>query len=189
MTARTPARRAPPRRHLGFTLVELMVGLAILGVLMLVAVPSFNDAILSNKLSGVANTFSASAQLARSEAIKRNSGSSTPLRMCRSSDGLNCATSGGWEQGWIIFNDLDNDGVIDTAETLLHQQNALPNGFLLTGDTYNITFLGTGLAGTTGTFKVCRKLPSVGAQDRAIALSISGRIAITTTTTGTCAST
>ncbi|MBI5277307.1 MAG: GspH/FimT family pseudopilin [Burkholderiales bacterium] len=167
-----------------------MVGLCILGVLMLVAVPSFNDAILSNKLSSMANSFSASAQIGRSEAIKRNSGVNSPngpVRMCRSSDGATCATSGAWEQGWIIFDDRDGDSVLDTDETLIFKQDALARGFLLTGDSYSITFQGTGLT-SSGTFKLCRNAPSVGTQDRSIGLSASGRVSITKTATGTCTS-
>lgn len=180
--------RAPLRRPRGFTLVELMVGLAIIGVLLLVAVPSFNDAILSNKLSSVSNSFSAGVALARSEAIKRNATSAAPVKMCRSSDGAQCATSGSWQQGWIIFNDLDNDGALDSAETLLLRQGELPRGFVLTGDSYDVRFLGTGLIdpAVALAFKACRYSPSVGSQDRAIAIGVTGRVSITTTATGTC---
>lgn len=179
---------APARRARGFTLIELMVALAILGVLMLVAVPGFQDAILANKLSGITNSFSSSVQITRSEAIKRNSTPSAPMKMCRSADGANCASSGGWEQGWIIFNDADNDGVLDSTETLVFRQNELAKGFVLTGDSYVITFLGTGLSGASGAlaFKACRKSPSVGASDRAVTLALSGRVSISTTATGTC---
>ena len=182
--------RSLPRRARGFTLIELLVGVCILGVLMMVGVPSFNDAMLGQKLSGMTNSFSASAQIARSEAIKRNSTAAAPLKMCRSADGVNCASSGGWEQGWIIFNDLDNDGVLDSNETLIYKQAALANGYYLTGDTYSLTFVGTGVTSdnTARTFKVCRFSPSAGSQDRSVAVSVTGRITITTNHTGTCAS-
>lgn len=165
-----------------------MVALAILGVLMMVAVPGFQDAILANKLSGVSNAFSSSVAITRSEAIKRNSTPSAPMRMCRTTDGVNCASSGGWEQGWMVFNDADNDSVLDSNETLAFRQNEVSKGFVLSGDSYNITFLGTGLSGASGTlnFKVCRKSPSVGNSDRAITVNVSGRVSITTTNTGTC---
>ena len=53
-------------------MIELMVTVAILAILGTIAAPSFNDVILGNKLAAYANNFVASAQLARSEAIKRN---------------------------------------------------------------------------------------------------------------------
>ena len=74
----------------GFTLIELLITIAILGILLGIAAPSFNEAILSNRLAGYANTFVAGASVARSEAIKRN----FSITMCRSADGATCATSG-----------------------------------------------------------------------------------------------
>ena len=166
----------------GFTLIEMLVTLVVLGLLMTVAVPSFNNAILSNKLSGYATSFAASAQLARSEAVQRNAS----VTMCRSADGASCATSGGWQQGWIIFNDKDGDGSVDADETRVHYQQALGSDFSFTGDPYTIVFQSTGLSATSGSLTLCRQRPSPGAQERVITLSATGRVSTAITRTGIC---
>ncbi|MCG2592854.1 GspH/FimT family protein [Ramlibacter sp. XY19] len=179
----TLSRRGGRRRAAGFTLIELLTTLTVLGLLLAVAVPSFNNAILGNKLSGFSNSFLASAQLARSEAIKRNAA----MTMCRSADGTNCASSGGWQQGWIIFNDKDGNGAVGSDETRVHYQQALGSDFSFTGDAYTVVFQSTGLSATSGTLTLCRKLPSPGSQERVLSLSATGRVSSAITRTGTCA--
>lgn len=170
------------RRAAGFTLIELMVTLTILGVLGMVAVPAFNNAILGNKLAGFTNSFMGGVQVARSEAIKRNA----PIKMCRSADGQTCASSGGWQQGWIIFNDInDNDAINSPPETRIHYQQKLGDDFSFTGDNYEIVMQPTGLTATSAALTLCRSNP-VGAQERTVTLGTTGRIAIVKTTTGTC---
>src|SRR5688572_32614094 len=109
-------------REGGFSLVELMVTVTVLALLMGIGVPTFRDVSLGSRLSASANDLLASVQLARSEAIKRN----VAVTLCASADGVSCAGSGGWEQGWITV--IDPLG----AATVLQHQQSLPDGYLLT---------------------------------------------------------
>jgi type IV fimbrial biogenesis protein FimT len=137
---------------------------------------------LSNKLNAGANNFVASAQLARSEAIKRNS----TVRLCRSTDGLSCATSGNWKQGWIVFHDVNNNGTVDSGDTVIQVQEALSSDYSLTGDSYSLTFQSIGAGSNAATLTLCKASPSPGSQEREIKISATGRTSVTATRTGLC---
>lgn len=56
----------------GFTIIEAMIGIALLAVLLGLAMPSFSTMIQNARLRGEAETIVAALKLARSEALKRN---------------------------------------------------------------------------------------------------------------------
>lgn len=143
----------------GFTLLELMITIAIVAILATIAVPSFNEAALGSKLNSTANSFVASAHLARSEAIKRND----PVTVCASADGENCGDT--WNSGWIVL----------AGGKAIYAQPALPNGFSLTGNAATLTFQPSGLAANSVDLTLCRFAPSVGGQRRLISVSTTGR--------------
>ncbi|PVZ70448.1 GspH/FimT family pseudopilin [Pelagibaculum spongiae] len=104
----------------GFTLTEIMMTIAVLGILAVWAVPSFRNIILNNSLISYSNELSGSLMFARSEAVTRRK----DVTLCASANGSTCNAANQWNRGWIIFIDENGDGARATApangETLLH---------------------------------------------------------------------
>lgn len=163
----------------GFSLVELLVVIAILGILLGTVMPWAATAADSMRLSSQANLYLASLHLARSEAIKRNS----RVTLCKSADGMSCAGNGGWQQGWIIFHDANNNAAKDGAEVVVHQVPALPASFLLVGNQNVVRYVSFGASGGThlvsgafqaGTLTLCRQ-SAAGGEARDIVINSAGR--------------
>jgi type IV fimbrial biogenesis protein FimT len=124
-------------RPAGFTLVELMVTVAIVAILAAIALPSFSTSIRNSRLASTTNEFIAAINLARSEAVKSN----RTGQVCASSDGATCGTD--WSQGWIVWADANGDGDPQPGEIRRHQQ-AL-NGMTISdssGDQFTFTARG-----------------------------------------------
>jgi type IV fimbrial biogenesis protein FimT len=93
------APRPRGRRDRGFTLVELLIAVAVLTIVLLVGVPTFGNLIDETHLTTTTNQVVASMHLARSEAIKRG----VPVGVCASTDGISCSGSKDWAGGWMVF--------------------------------------------------------------------------------------
>jgi type IV fimbrial biogenesis protein FimT len=170
----------------GFTLVELVVTLATAAILLVLAVPNLNDVTLNGKLRSQANAFLATLHLARSEAIKRNE----RVVVCKSADGEACAAgngSGGWDQGWMIFHDHNNNGVRANDEDIIERHHALAFGFALTGNANVDDYISFSPSGATmltsgafqsGTLTLCRFAPALAGRWRKIVVSGTGRARI-----------
>jgi type IV fimbrial biogenesis protein FimT len=95
----------------GFSLIELMVTIALISILLTVGVPSFSSILRSMTLTTQANNFVASINFARSEAIRRNS----VVTLSASAGNL---TQNHWESGWQIWIDSNGNGTLDNGELL-----------------------------------------------------------------------
>lgn len=109
-------KRAQP----GFTLLELMVVLAIAGVLFAVGIPAMGNFIRNSRITGAANDVMAALHFARSEAIKRR----LPVTLCTSTDLATCANSA-FLTGWVAFVDTNQSGQVDAGEVVLLQHEAM----------------------------------------------------------------
>ncbi|WP_413701430.1 GspH/FimT family pseudopilin [Psychromonas sp. KJ10-10] len=94
----------------GFTILELMITIAIMAILIAVAVPSFNSMMISNSVTRDQDTIFSLLLTARSEAVKRG----RAVSVCQSSNLTACDSSASWTDGVIVFFDSNADGDIDT---------------------------------------------------------------------------
>jgi type IV fimbrial biogenesis protein FimT len=177
-------------RAAGFTLIELMIVIAVASILAGSAIPSMKSMLRSVRLSSATNDFVGALTLTRSEAIIHHG----RAVMCKSQDGGSCAASGGWEQGWIIFHDADGDGIRDASEPIVTRQQALGPGVKVTGNQNVARYISYSPSGVTrlqgggfqaGTVVVCNQSAKA-AEAREIVLSSSGRPRVQKVVVQTC---
>jgi type IV fimbrial biogenesis protein FimT len=97
------------QKQSGFSLIELLVTLAVLGVIAALAYPSFQSTITLNRIQSQTSNMLNALLLTRSEAVKANQ----LVVLCKSTDQSTCSTASTWEKGWIIFRDTNGNNVRD----------------------------------------------------------------------------
>lgn len=168
------------RGYKGFSLVELMVTLAIASIATMVAIPSFSTFMQNNRMTTNTNDFITSLNIARSEAVKRGS----KVTLCKSANGIDCTADDHWEQGWIIFVDSNDNAAVDAGEPLLLVHQALNDHTTLVGNTNVANYISYAAAGftqvagggfhQTGTLILCDNR-GFGEQAKAIVINFTGR--------------
>ena len=121
-------------RNRGFTLIELVITMTVVGILAAIAVPSYQGFINSNRLTAATNEFVGDISLARVEAMKRQGGSAGigQVVVCVSTTGTSCAASPAtWASGWISFWDQNGDSSFNPNppdnDVLLKIHESMPN--------------------------------------------------------------
>ncbi len=119
------------KKQRGFTLIELMVILAIVAIVAGFGVPQLSRMLQTNRADAALISLSSHLAYARSEAVKGSSSISIA--------GL---TAGQWELGWVVFVDNNGDGVLDPEDQSLRVVNALniPNFTITPTGANSITY-------------------------------------------------
>ena len=141
-------------RNKGFTIIEMLIAMVVIGVLLSIAAPAFTNIIKNNRMLSEVYALRATLNNARSEALSRR----TTVTVCRSSNGTSCtAGSGTWNQGYITFADDDDDGALDPNEVFyvrLEDADTLDMTYISAAN--DVRFTSRGFARNSfGTIEVC----------------------------------
>ncbi len=146
----------------GFTLVELLVVLAVGSILLAIAVPGYAFLVNAGRLATVTNDLVTALHLARSEAVKRG----TRVTVCKTGNAGTpmpaCDATANWHEGWLVFVDDGTPGVIDTGDVMLRVQDTVHSAAIITtGVNYSryVSYLpnggSRGLTLPNGTIQIC----------------------------------
>ena len=167
------------KRIAGWSLVEMVIALAIGAMLLTFGVPAYQDWMASQQLLHHAQLLAQTLTLARTEAVKHG----YRVNVCKSADGRECADTGRWDMGFLMHTDDNADGTIDGDEALLRVEGPAPSGITIDAnrpldDYVSFTSLGHArlLSGALqmGTFTVCKP----GRDALLVVLANSGRVRI-----------
>jgi len=158
-------KRLSVRKLQGFSLIELLVVLAVAAILINVAAPSFASALLNARVAVSTNLLTQSIHYGRSEAVKRLQ----PVSICARATDVSCNTNNDWSSGWLVYTDASSvgtPGTLDAADTVLRVVKLRASNMDISADAVigtnasaevqNIRFNTRGFANwTAGTFAVC----------------------------------
>jgi len=118
----------------GFTLIEMMITVAIAAILLTMAIPSFQTLIENNRLATNVNSFITMLQYAKTEALKRNATVSLcagdPNNGCACGPGAGCDAN--WKNGYIVFSDPNVNCTVDQGDQILQFREGIKGDYTIT---------------------------------------------------------
>ena len=171
-------------RHCGFSLIELLVTVALVSILLAAVIPNMRTFLLNNQLSSGVNDMLHSIQVARTEAIKRQNGN---VVVCGTSTPTVADTAMTCDyatfNAWFVFQDTNGNWQHDAGEPVIERHNLLDTNVTVKTDANAriVSFGPSGFANPAGvkvpmrTLVICdsRGVQKVGAAATARALFVS----------------
>ena len=171
----------------GFTLFEMVTVMGIVGILMAIAIPSYQYVTSSNRISSEVNGLLGDLEFARSEAIKEGQ----TVSVCVSSNGTSCTSGTSWQNGWIVFSDQNGDGAVESPpDILLRTQNTFSGTDTFTANhnlsvvTFNREGFAAGLP--NGALLTLHAATPASGSTRCLSVTLIGLMTIQTYNGGTC---
>ena len=151
-------------RSRGFTLIEMLVTLAIFAVLLMIAIPSMRPFLQSQSVKNASMDINSTVALARSEAIKRNAIVDVTA---------NSATD--WSRGWVVSQ---------TAPAATIRKQPALNNIVITPSSGSFSFDGNGRMTSTGSTFTIKPLNKTGSQPLCLTVTVgsTGRVESTKVT-------
>ena len=129
----------------GFTLVELMVTIAVAAILLAIAAPSFQAFLMNNRMSSQADSFFTGLNYARNTALGGNV--QTVVCPVGAPGSTTCGTD--WSVGWMAVSDPTG------TPTLLQSYTSVAGRPILSSTAGSVAFDSRGLASVQANFKIC----------------------------------
>lgn len=179
VAASVPVARRLRRRPAGFTLVELMVTVAVAALVIGLGVPSLLRMLARHAIAAQAEDLQDAVRIGRGEAMKR----SGPVVLCRTEESrpTRCAGSGGSWQTWLLFTDAARSGTFAAGDAVLRRHPDPSGRTTVTADAASLRFEATGIAhADTGSavFVLSERGASDHAQQRQVCVNPRGEVAI-----------
>lgn len=165
----------------GFTLPEMLTVIAVIALLLGIALPGWQNFMANQEGQSALNTLASHLVLARSESIKRN----RPVLVDN--------VDGSWNNGWVLYVDINNNALLDSNDPVLASSPSQPADLIINGNTPVSRYVRYTSSGQTqllsggfqaGTLSICH---TSGLQPvRKLVISASGRARVSRSPAGDC---
>lgn len=146
----------------GFSLIELMIAIAVMAIMAAVGIPAYQTMVLNNRIATTTNNMLGLLQMARSEAITQR----RTITVCPSSNMTSCDAGAAWHGGIIMLE----------GANLLRTLPAAAQGVEILSASTQVSYMSTGrLNGGDPAFSI-EDDRGVGAASRVVCINLLGQV-------------